>query len=330
MTEDVSVILPAAASTRTPKKARKWIAAEIESLDLQRDYARIWGLSTIYYADDTLVNLLYALGMPCFTQSPFGSELLMNRTRKARDQAHERANDTLSHFWRWFEYGPDHVETHRSVEQVNRIHGAMWKIVEEAFSNDDFIYTTCWLGTKLNRMRIMMGLPEWTDKQKAAAHLFWKNIMVKMRGPHGYVQGYPATFDEMNAFVDEFESRRWEPTESGHQIGQYVINQFNEARLPRAAWPIGRQMILTFQTPGIRKLHRMGDPKPWAAWMIKKALRTKIWMDENVKADPRENVAEQARRRGDTQGQHREPRMVSAAACPFRHATGISTAPIAD
>lgn len=308
---------PAGASSLTPHKGYKWIAREIERLDPEVDYARIWALSTIYYTDDSLVNLLYALGMPCFTQSPHGSELLMNRSRKARSRKQDRANDTLAHFWRWFEYGPEHIEAQRSIEQVNRIHEAMAKMVAEAFTNDDFIYTTAWLGTKLHRMRLFMGLPGFTEKQKIAAHRFWQGVMLKMRGPHGYVHSYPESFEEMEAFVDRVEARNWPQTESGRELAEYVIDQFNEARLPKPLWGVGRQLILTFQSKNIRDLHRMGDPNPLAAWLIKRALKSKIWLEERILPDPKMNTAERARARGEVRNQHREPPMVAPSSCPF-------------
>jgi hypothetical protein len=46
------------------------------------------------------------------------------------------------------------------LEQVNRIHEAMSKLVVEAFTNDDFIYTTAWLGltrADASRSRLRMG-----------------------------------------------------------------------------------------------------------------------------------------------------------------------------
>lgn len=307
----------AGASELTPDKGYKWIAGEIERLNPEVDYARIWALSTIYYADDTLVNLLYALGMPCFTQSPHGSELLMNRSRKARNKKQDRADDTLAHFWRWFEYGPEHIEAQRSIEQVNRIHEAMAKMVAAAFSNDDFIYTTSWLGTKLHRMRLFMGLPGFSDKQKIAAHHFWRGVMLKMRGPHGYVHGYPESFEEMEAFVDEFESRNWAQVESGRELAVYVIEQFNEARLPKPLWGLGRQIVLTFQAKHIRDLHRMGDPNPIAAWLIKRVLKMKIQLQERLLPDPKMNRAERARAKGEILHQHREPPLVAPSACPF-------------
>ena len=314
---------PAGASELTQPKGRKWIAREIENLDVESDYARIWALTTIYYGDDVLVNLLYATGMPCFTQSPFGSELLIARSKKAKEKKHERAWDTLAHFWRWFEYGPEHIEAERSIEMVNRIHTAMWKIVEEAFSNDDFIYTTSWLATFLHRLRLDLGLPGFTEKQKAAAHLFWAAVTARMRGPHGAIHGYPASFAEMEEFVAEFEARPWEQTETGRELGQYVIEQFNEAQLPKPLWGLGRQLVLTVQAPHIRALHQMGDPNPVAAFLIRRALATKIWLAEHIQADPRQSTPEKARATGDIKEQHREPRLVDASACPF-HSTRVA------
>lgn len=318
---------PAGASALTPTKGRKWIAAEIDRLDPETDFARIWALTTIYYGDDTLVNLLYAVGMPCFTQSPFGSQLLVERSRKVKDKADERAWDTLSHFWRWFEYGPDHIEAQRSIEMVNRIHTAMWKLVEEAFTNDDFIYTTAWLGTFLHRFRKFVGLSGFSETQQIAAHHFWRDVMMQMRGPHGPVHDYPADFAAMEAFVDEFESRDWGQTTTGHELGQYAISQFCQAQLPKPLWPVGRQIVLTVQAPHIRHLHQMGDPNPVAAWMIKRALQTKVWLAENVLRDPRESTAERARAQGDTADQHRDPRMVPASACPFHSVHSTTDAP---
>jgi hypothetical protein len=311
---------PAGASYLTPTKKYKWIAEEIDRLDVATDYARIWSLTTIYYGDDTLVNLLYATGMPNFVQNPFGSDLLVNRTKKAKEQQDSRAWDTLAHFWRWFEYGPDHIDAQRSLETVNRIHVALAKKSPKAFPDEDFIFTTAWLGTYLHRLREMVGVQGFTDKQKAAAHLFWQNITLKMRGPNGYVTEYPESFEAMERFVDEFVARPRPQTDSGRDLGKYVIEQFNRAQLPRPLWPLGRQICLTVQSPEVRHLHRMGEPNPVAEFLIKKALGAKIRLQEKVLPDPRQSTPEKARAVGRTEDQHREPRMVPAAQCPFHAA----------
>ena len=318
MTMTTTSNVVAGASALTPSKGYKWIAREIARLDPEADYARIWALTTIYYGDDFFVNLLYATGMPCFTQSPFGSRLLTLRGEgKALSYKQERANDTLAHFWKWFECGPEHEDAQRSIEQVNRIHAAMATKIPEAFTNDDFVYTMAWLGTFLHKLRRFVGLPGFSDKQKIAACRFWREVAARMRGPHGAVHDFPADFDGMLACVAAFEARPWPQTDTGRQLAASLIEQFNEACLPRWAWPAGRQLILTVQAPHIRTLHRMGEPNPFAAWLIRKALFARTWMAENLRPDPRHNAAETARAAGNTAGQHREPPMVNSGECPF-------------
>lgn len=304
----------------------KWIASEIDRLDPAQDYARIWALTTIYYGDDLFVNLLYATGMPCFTQSPHGSALLTLRGEgKALSDMHERANDTLAHFWKWFEHGPEHIDAQRSIEQVNRIHAAMATKIPEAFTNDDFIYTTAWLGSFLHRFRQSIGLAGFSAKQQTAAWHFWQAVSLKMRGPHGYVHDFPESFAAMEDFVDAFESRPWPQTETGKTLAASLVRQFNEAQLPRLLWPLGRQLILTVQAKHIRDLHRMGDPNPLAAWLIRNALAFKVKLQEKLLPDPRQSAPEIARARGRLAGQHREPPMVKASACPFHRLTGKET-----
>lgn len=300
-------------------KFRKWIAEEIEQLDADKDYARIWALSLIYYGDDLLANLIYALGMPCFVQNHHGSVLIMDRTRKGRDRKHDRANDTLAHFWRWFEYGPEHIEAQRSIKSVNRIHTALGKQLPEAFANDDFIYTTSYLAVILDKLRRKIGLNGFTDKQKRAAFLFWRNVAFQMRGPEGHVSDFPfpQSWDEMNLFVRNHEARDWPTTQSGIDLSEYVIQQFNEARFPSFLHGVGRQIVLTFQEPHIRKLHDMGDPNPLVAKLIRFAFKLKVWSDENLFRDPIESTPVRARLAGDTADQHRIPPLVAPSSCPF-------------
>lgn len=311
---------PTEAKSSTSKKAYKWISKEIERLNPETDFAKIWALTTIYYSDDTFVNLLYTTGMPCFTQSPFGSALLaMRGNGKALSYKHERANDTLAHFWKWFELGPDHSDAQRSIEQVNLIHEAMWQKIPEAFTNDDFVYTMCWLGTFPHKLRLFLGLSGFSDKQRQAARLFWQSVAFKMRGPHGAVQGFPQSFSDMLTFVETFEARPWPQTETGRTLAASLFDQFNEACLPPILHGVGRQLILTVQAKHIRDLHQMGNPNPVAAWLIKRALALKITLSEKVLPDPKTNAAERARAAGHISGQHREPPMVKASACPFHH-----------
>jgi hypothetical protein len=297
----------------------KWIARTIERLDPERDYALIWKLTAGYYPNDLINNLGYALAMARITQNPYGSEVLLRRSGKAKDRQQQRANDTLAHNWRWMEFGPDHVEAQRSIERVNRIHEAFAKTTPEAFPDDDYIYTACISATLPEDIRRMAGLPGFNRKQRIAAHIFWRNLVMKMRGPGGYinVERFPKSFEDMRSFIREFDSRPWPDTETGRELAQYLIQQFSEAPFPKALRGMGRQMVLTFQEPRIRQLRGMGDPNPIAAWLIKRTFLLLGAFAEYVLPDPKLSVPERARAAGQTNGQHQNPHMVAAEEVPF-------------
>ncbi|WP_258197742.1 hypothetical protein [Pseudomonas aeruginosa] len=73
----------------------KWIAREIERLDPEKDFAEIWRLSTTYYVNDFVMNLVYTLGIPAFTQPPAGSVVMGVTTEKAIKKPQKRTDDTL-------------------------------------------------------------------------------------------------------------------------------------------------------------------------------------------------------------------------------------------
>lgn len=313
-------------SSLTPKKGYKWIAKEIERLDVEKDYARIWALSTLYYLDDKIMNLNYTAGIPRLIQNPDGAEIL-RRSRKIIIRDQQRADDTISHFWLWWENGPNHVDTIRAVEEVNRIHEGMYKkVLPEAFSKRDFCYAPCLLGVGPHRAAKFVGLRGWSDKQKKAAHLFWKNVMAKMRDPRDgkyIIDEFPESFEAMEKFVDDFDNESWPKSEAAQEVLPHVFRQFLERNMPKPMWGFGRQMILTFTDKRARDLHDMGDPHPVAEFLIKKMVALQIWMAENVLPDPKLSTPERARAKGQATGPHQTPRMVAASACPYLREHGL-------
>jgi hypothetical protein len=101
-----------------------------------------------------------------------------------------------------------------------------------------------------------------------------------------------------------------------------VIDQFNEAQLPKPFWGLGRQIALTVQSKRIRDLHEMGDPNPLAAWLIKRTIFAKVWIAENILPDSKMSAPERARAEGDTTNQHGEPCLIAASARPFHTLRG--------
>ena len=285
----------------------KWISKEIEQLDPEKDYVRIWQLSSCYHVDDTLFNLLYALGLPRITQNPHGSELLAKRTRKGIDQKHQRANDTLSHFWTWYEFGPDHPYSQKSIEFVNLIHKGLAKKYPEAFPDEDYVYTVCMLATSPNDLRKKLGLSEFSEKQKISTHHYWRDLLSRMQGQNGAIKGFPDDYQGMVEVVKEHDSKEWPVTDAGSELTENTIRQFCEANFPNIMQGFGRQLYLVLQEPHIRRLRETGEPNPIAAPIVKSIVRLKTMISEYLLPDPKMSVPERARLKGDLKGQHKNP-----------------------
>ncbi|WP_065427841.1 MULTISPECIES: oxygenase MpaB family protein [Stenotrophomonas] len=316
--DNQAVLASSALKART--KPDKWIRDEIERLDPHVDYARIWQLTMTYYVDDFLMNLIYTLGIPAFTQPPLGSIMMGQVTRKAVDHGQKRADDTLQHFWRWFEYGPADERAQASLAQVNKIHQALAKRQPGTFPARDVIYTSSWIGVAFHRLRLAAGLPGLSDKQRIAAHHFWAGFGSIFWSEDGYVTNYPDSFEAMLKFVEDYEAEDWEKVESGRILGQAINEQFYDAYFPGQLRALGEQLVLSLQTPGIRRLMDMGDPDPQAQKIVLMMLNQYLTLIEDVLPDPELSRPERARLEGIRPPQHIDP-PIAKILCPFK---GIS------
>lgn len=316
-------VAPSVERAALNKKGWKWIAREIERLDPNKDYDRIWELSTCYYLNDIIINIIYTTGIQCFTQPPEGSILLtLNHKGKSVERKQDRAIDTLQHFWKWFEFGPRHPDVADSIEYVNRTHAAMSAKLPGAFPSRDFIYTSCWTGCNYHRLRQEIGLKGYTENQKIAVHRYWTEMMKNFRGQEGYITDYPKSFDEMLKFMADYEAHPWPKVETGKELANALTEQFCERWFPWGFRWIGRQTILALQNKKIRDLMQMGDPNPIMMLLVRKGMATYVYFRENIWRDPKFSTPERARMKKIRPAFHGEPPKAkrtpdSTSACPF-------------
>ena len=236
-------------------------------------------------------------------------------TRKQVDLPQKRVDDTLLRFWHWFEYGPSDVMVQRSQEVVNQIHMALEKRSPGTFPARDFVYTCCWIGADMHRLRVGLGLPGYTEKQKIAAHHFWRDMCAMFRSMDGYVLEFPQDFEGMIRLLEDYEAMPWEQVETGRVLAEATTKQFADAWFPVGLRWMGRQMILSLQKDRTRELMQMGDPNPIAKAAIRGLFWLIITMKEKVLPDPKLSTPEKARRMAKRPGQHVDPPLASK--CPF-------------
>jgi hypothetical protein len=284
----------------TEQRGYKWIAGEIERLDPEVDYEEIWKLSTCYYVNDFMMNFLYTTGFPHFILPPRGGETVgRGGSGKILQLQDRREADTVNHFWTWFEMGPSHTDTQRSLAQINRIHAGIWKKMPGNFSHiDDFVYTMCWIGADLHRLRRRIGLPGFTRNQQIASHRFWYEISKMFVSEVGPVDHeFPANFDGMLEYLAEYEAVDWEYSPEGGQTCEALLQQFSRRWFPKGFHWAGRAMILSLLDEPARRVHRLPRPHPLVVRLNEWGMRLMLLTKEEVLPDPKISTPERHRLR---------------------------------
>lgn len=303
------------------KRGYRWIPDAIDQLDPYKDYEQIWALTTSYNYGDFILNVLYTLGMPNFTMPPETSFMLTDNTGKVLKNQQQRMIDTNQTFWQWFEYGPSHPDVRRSLEIVNRIHMALNRKFPGHYPAREFVYTCVWIAIGLHRVKLQVGAPGFTEKQKIAAHLFWKDLCSQFRSQEGQVEDFPDSFDGMMRLAEEYEAHPWAQSESGKNLAEAITQQFAECWFPWGFRWAGRQFVLAMQSPSTRNIMQMPDPN----WLMAKVIPKVVWlvftMKDRVLPDAKTTTPERARAKRVRPITHIAPKMAKISECPFHPKT---------
>jgi hypothetical protein len=277
-------------------KPYKWIAAEIESLDPEVDYERIWALSTTYYVNDFVMNVLYSTGMPHFILAPSGGQTIARGGHgKAIMEHQKREKDTMAHFWKWFELGPSSMATQKSVKQVNNLHRKYAQEMPGNFANDDeFIYTMCWIGADMHRLRLRLGLPGYTQNQQIACHRYWREISKLFVTENGPLTRFPEDFDAMLTHMVDYENQPWEHSPEGAMACEHLLRQFSDRWTPRLP-SVGRNFILALLDEPPHRVHRLPYPGKLTRKLVELFMRSVMTLQERVLPDPELSTPEKKR-----------------------------------
>ncbi|MFI2249666.1 hypothetical protein ACH49C_35870 [Rhodococcus sp. NPDC019609] len=280
------------------KHGYKWIAARIEELDPRVDYEEIWKLSTCYYVNDFTMNILYSTGFPHFMLAPSGGQTISRGGHgKVILEHQKRETDTMNHFWKWFEFGPSDLRTQQSIRQVNNLHMKYARQMPGHFANnDEFVYTMCWIGADMHRLRLRIGLPGYTENQQIACQKYWNEIAKFFISENGDITGFPTTFQGMLDHLDYYENLPWEHSEEGALACEHLLQQFDERWFKGPLKGLGRTIILALLDDSAHRVHRLPYPSKFAQWAVMKTMKTIMFTQERIAPDPKLSTPEKKRR----------------------------------
>ncbi|KAI8286594.1 hypothetical protein K4K60_000303 [Colletotrichum sp. SAR11_57] len=188
----------------------KWIAKAVDSLDPETDYELIWRLTSSYHLSDFTNNLIYTLTFPNFVVSSHGSTPVWRSDGgKVVHKASDRVDRTEHYNMAWWYYGPSDQRCRDAVDRINQLHAGLANRYPDTFThNEDYVYTLTFSAVLMHRLRLRLGLSGFTEKQKIAAHHFWRDMMplFKLEGNGVQITGFPDDFEGCITFCEAYEN----------------------------------------------------------------------------------------------------------------------------
>ena len=187
------------------------VTAEIASLNPVTDHCRIVHLLTGYEFPWDVVRALEVALMLTFC-SPRISGLL-HRTGEFRKHGQKRYDDTALLVAEFMQNGYAEERGLRAIDHMNKIHGVYH------IENDDFLFV----------LSTFIFLPiQWIDNygwrkttaiEREALFYFFKEVGERMK-----IKNIPASLNEFEKFVEEYERKNFVPVDTNHAVGNATVN----------------------------------------------------------------------------------------------------------
>ena len=205
------------------------VLAEIETLDPQRDCARIVFLSTCY---DFPWDVVKALDIATFRVVGVPSiSGLMERTGEFVERPQKRYDDTLLILAELLESGYDSERGRTAQRRMNRLHHQF------EINNDDYLYVFASNVMEPIKWNRRFGWRLYTEKEKLAFFHLWGTIARRMA-----IKDVPATLADVESYHADFERRRLRFAPSNLAIAHATREMF-AGWYPRPMRPMIRSVV---------------------------------------------------------------------------------------
>ena len=272
------------------QNAYHWIGKAIDGLDPEKDYEKIWRLMTSYHLNDFMNNLIYSLTFPNFIITAHGAEAVFRDDGgKVVQKATHRIEETENTNFTWWFYGPSDPRCRKAIDGINKIHENWAKKYPGHFAdNDDYIYTLAFSAILMHRLRLRVGLSGFTDKQKIAAHHFWRDCSYQFFIEGGKpVYDFPKDWDAAVQFCEEYENASRVSTKQGSMIAYANFEHFAFRYFPPYLRWLGRNIPVALSLPTTLKALQIKPVHPFWAALISYMMGLFLWLAEHLLPDPK-------------------------------------------
>ncbi|MFF4259901.1 oxygenase MpaB family protein [Streptomyces sp. NPDC001663] len=220
---------------------------EIESLDAEKDCERIFRLIALHE-----FPVEYGLGIELAQLSDFAVPSIGNllaATGEFTERGQKRNDDTTILLGEVFANGLGTDRGRAAVRQINRAHKPY------DISNDDFRYVLATFAVPPVRFIEQYGWRPLTRHERTAVYYFFRGM-----GNHMAIKDIPGSYDELAAFMDDYEAQHFAYSEGGHQVAMANRDRMAADLLPGTPKKLARQIVDALIPEHIRR--PLGLPRP--------------------------------------------------------------------
>ncbi|MBT9383410.1 DUF2236 domain-containing protein [Pseudooceanicola sp. CBS1P-1] len=237
----------------------RW-SAEIETLDPETDYERIYQLlSTCECAWDTEKALEFALFRTYAIPSISG---LLVRTGEFRRNTRKRYDDTELLLSEISENGQDSDRGQAALGRINAMHGRY------RIDNADMLYVLSTFITEPVRWMARFGRRPLSPAEITACLRYYQALGRRMG-----ITDIPGTYAEIEAFAAAHEAAHQRYADTNAEVARQTRDLLLSFYLPKGLVPLGRPLIHALCDPGLRRAMDMPDPPRALEALVLGALR---------------------------------------------------------
>ena len=268
------------------KKPRRWVDQKIKSYDPETEYAEIVSLMAQYQLDEFTLNFLVTI-LTSYTLKPSHMAETLSITNKGLRRPNQRMQDTLDFFWIWHVHGPDSEETIKSLSRLNKLHAGVARMLPGHFEDsDDFIYVLGRLFVLQDRLLKNLNMVGMDPHVKAALFNFAKALSKHFRTEGDKpVEGFPDTPEQLEAFVDDWESKNHGYSPVSRDIVNSFVYAFGDRWFPHPLKPLGRWVCIEALEDGFLEHVRIKPLRGIRKWLAQGALKGLFFYKTKIAAD---------------------------------------------
>jgi hypothetical protein len=222
----------------------------IRALDPETDFWRIYRLHAQQEFPWDVTRALELALYRTYAVPSIGG--LLDRTGEFRTRTQKRYDDTALLLGEVLEHGFDSERGRQALRVINRAH-ARYPI-----DPDDARYVLATFVVVPARWLDRYGWRPVTESERRATYLYYRELGRRMG-----VKDWPRSFEEVCAFFDDYEARRFAFSEGGQRTATATRELF-VSWFPRALAPLTRAGVVALLDPPL--LRAFGYP-PAPAWL---------------------------------------------------------------